>query len=343
MLFLFGIMLSILSFGLYIGVRVVAVRHRAFRENLKQVSVFGDFLHIITWGPNEVVVMMRNKAIQPSSQRVGKRRSKNGGSKLISPFWGHEVFARMFLSRIETIVDLNDLLSYDKIRVNLNVRINWKVINVDAVIEEFCVGNSDYPESQGEDILNRAGDFLSIKAEKTVRGLVSKKSVALPALAKMNKSLEILDNKLTGIQVRFPLDANNPFEPDIDDILKINLEGVANEYGISIDEVILGEKLPQNIQSAIEATWQSSLLPVTIVHEAIAKEIEFRTMENLMGTDATTVNELLKNFHGAPILGHLPFINALLEMLYPNLHGSQGEDTKIKILKRNDYDGSSNS
>ncbi len=333
----FAIALLILALVLCIRLRIVIVRQCAFREGLNHVSVFGNFFHIITWEPNEWVVIMHNKEIQPSTLQKGEKGSKRGGFKIISPFWGHEVFARIFLARAETVFDLNNLLSFDKIRVNLRVMICWKVMNIDTMIEEFCQSHSRAPEMRGKDIIDAAGDFLCIKAERVLRSLVSKKSVALPVLAKMNKSLEMLENKQTGIQVRFPFDANNPFDLDIDEILKINLEQTALKCGIKVEEIILEVSLPPDIHTAIEETWQSSLLPVSTVHEAIAREIDFRSMENLMGIDATTVNELLKNFQGASILGQLPFMDALMEKLFPGSGGKQENGTGVKILKKGEY------
>jgi hypothetical protein len=268
----------------------------------------------------------------------GKGSAKFGGSKLIFPLLGQEVFARVQLSRNEIVFDLNNLLTYETIRVNLIVVIYWRVGDLDTLVSEFCPNNSGDPDSQGEEIVWKAGDFLKITTGRMLRSLVAKKSISIPALAKMSKSLERSGNKQNGIQVRIPFEEKGALDLDINEILRLNLERVADEYGIKIEEIVLDFSLPQEIHAAIEETWQSSLLPVASAHEALAKEIKIRSLAGLIGIEATTMNELWKNFRGASLLGQIPFIDFLEKRTPESANDERGDDSRIRIRKRGDED-----
>lgn len=322
--FFFFIFVCILFFAAYIGVMIVLLPRLAFRDNVIQVSVFGDFLHIITWELNEGVVLLRNKKLQPSTHHSGVGATKSGGYKFISPFLGHEVFARVPLSPIETKIEINNILTIDRIRVSIHGILYWGIKDLDTVVDKLCPSYSDEPITRGQEIIFSAEDLLKVNAEKIVRRVAAKKSLAPPAIARLIISLEASYAQQTGIQLSVPSDLSNPL--DLDEILEKNLAEAACELGIKLEYVVSEIRLPQAINEAIEQLWRASLLPVTAIHEARAKAIAIKAMESLIGMDATITDLLLKNLQGMAVF-QIPIPDILKGKWPPNLDSSHDDDS----------------
>lgn len=310
MMLMFILTLTTLLAGLLIGFRITCQRQQAFRNNLKEVSIFGDFMQVITWEPNEGVVMMRNNEIQPVQFKRGQRKTRAGGARLISPWLGQLVYARLPLSRNKTVFELKNLLSFETIQLEFRVSLDWQVEDLDQFVEHHSPGPMRNPRQRGQAMIDRAEALLKDKTERILRDLVAQQSVSIPALAKMDWSLEKPDTQLTNIRLRVQHDAREKLK--IDDQLHHELELMTVEHGIRIlDRVLVELRLPAEIAAAIEKVWKSSLLPATSAHQALAREIEIRSLANLIGVDFAAINELLKNFRGASFLGPLPILELI--------------------------------
>jgi membrane protease subunit (stomatin/prohibitin family) len=76
------------------------------------------------------------------------------------------------------------------------------------------------------------------------------------------------------------------------------------EYGLEVKRIELQEvSLPEEMQKAVEETRSSMLLPVRKAQEARADQIELQARVDVLGIEAVSVNEAMKNLQGANIFG----------------------------------------
>lgn len=328
------IVLGFLSLMIWIKYRIA--KWHVMSRRVREAAVFQNLIHVVAWDPKEALVLIKQLAISPAYVNRKNGVARRGGVKIIYPVLGQSVYARINLGRKETMVELCNLLSLDKVRVTVNATIIWQVQDVDKVVEEFNILVCDDPASQGQEIIDNAGYFLNLHSTKIIRGLIAANKITLPALIMIRESSRQAaeDGKTTDIRDGF----YNNFGPE-DDFgitLRIKLSALAERYGIGIDMVNLQIGFPEGIHQAIEEVWQSTIQPVANVYQSLSKEIDFRSTEKLIGSEAATIRELLRSIPGTALFGKVPLLDEYLDRLYSKRSMNGNGDTGIKILKRGD-------
>ncbi len=319
-----------------IWVRYLIACHLVMKRKVKQVAVFGDLMHVVGWDPKEALILMRNLEIRPPRARKRNGGEKRGGTRVIFPLFGQSVFARISLARVETFFELNDLLSLDKVRVNVRATILWKIQNVDAAVNAFFETMRDDPVSQGRDILSNAGYFLHFRSTMIIRNIMSTRKITLPALIKIRESRYQPGEAEQAIEIRDAFYDDTHLDEDSGAILRIRLTRLAENCGLGIEAVTLQIGFPEGVHEALEDVWQASVQPVADVYQSLSKEIDFRSTERLIGTEAAIIRELLRSISGKALFGKLPLIDEYIEKLHSSDSDGKKRGPGIKILRRGD-------
>jgi regulator of protease activity HflC (stomatin/prohibitin superfamily) len=287
--------------ALIVVVQISLARYHAIRDRQDNVAMFGGAVRLLSWEPNEGLVLLRYKRV--SDVIVGD----GGGMRFIYPFRGEELRARIPLTlRLITWND-TDILTRESIQVMLKVAVWWRVADLKKYV--FTIDTRVNVDNSRLEMgpLGAAEEWLQTLTESSIRTLVSQISVALLVSAKPTSYLHVDSHCTT--ESSTARGASQVLAHD----LQIDLENKAQDYGIEVQRVEIQEiGLSDEIQAAIDRVWKASLLPAQTEQEAKARQIELQAVANVLGVDTVALNEIMKNFQGASFMGVPAFFETLM-------------------------------
>ena len=317
--------------------RIEFAKGAAIRAGKKEVPMFWGQLRLLLWEPNEGLVILKNKQISQVIPAGDVPLDSQGGMKVIYPFNGEELRARIPLAlRMMTWKDPN-ALTRESIQVSVEVSIWWKVRDLSAYVFNINRGVHVEQTRQELGLVEAAEAWLKTLTESTLRTLVSQASVAFIVSSKATSYLQVANRPDLSAP---PTSASKAGAPEagtpeaIADHLRQELSLKVKEYGIDIQRVeIQAVSLAKEIQDAIDRVWQASLLPARTEHEARAKAIELKAIADVIGINATAMNELLKNFQGSNFYGPVPFLDNIFDGLGKSPDGNNiaGDSNKPQL------------
>ncbi len=293
--------------------RIYYVSWKAMRLNVDQLPVFGPLIQLIFWQPNESVVLWKNGRIEFVEEST-EGSFNHGGSRLIYPLMGQEVFARFPLTIRTSGFQLKNLSTQEGIPLEARGQLTWEVEDPPTLVAYLCSGRGQSPIAMGDDVLARVERLLILQAEKAIRRFFSKRGFASSPQSRKVVLGEMKEAQ-SGIQIHYPASVDSLFA--IDDRLVQEMDRAVIEYGIRVVDVFWEIVLPKEIQAAFQELWASSLLPVTSAHEALALEVRLKALADVIGIEAAILKELLESYQGTLVIGHPPLYEALRESFAP--------------------------
>jgi regulator of protease activity HflC (stomatin/prohibitin superfamily) len=309
--------LGVIIVFIVIAVAVVVIKmgsakYFAIRDRKTEVVLFGGFVKLVLWEMNEGLVFLRNKAISDVINQ------SSGGTRFIFPARGEELRARIPLNTHMVQWEDANILTRESIRVRMKVALWWRVADLRKYVfqidQSIHVGNTHAEVS----LLESAETWLKTITESTLRTIVSQLSVAFLVSSKATSYLHVehKHDQNPGSQ------AVEVLAPDsMADELQKTLARKMADYGVTIQRIEIQEiSLSPEIQLAIDKVWQASLLPAQTEQEAKARQIELQAVANVLGVEATALNEIMKNFQGSNFFGMPQFLESLFSKanLKPN-------------------------
>lgn len=299
-----GISLLFLVIFLLWGVIPASLaKYRAIRYHKSEMNIFGGWLKLILWQPNEGIVVLRNKSVHFIDQ-LGK-----GGTKLIFPIRGDEVRARIPLAiRFITWQD-EKVLTRESLQAMVKVVVWWRVTDIVSYV--FEIHRSINVEGNQEDIglLQSSEAWLMAITESTIRILISRASVAQLISADAPHYLRGEKGDAAGTTDDEGTSTN---AETIAFQLHAELSKKVSGYGISINRVEIQEvHVSAEVQEAINRVRLAFLKPVQSQQEAKARQIELEASARVLGTDAVALIEILKSIKGTSFNWPPPFLQSL--------------------------------
>ncbi len=307
MIVLVGVFLLII----YVLSKIYLSRYYALKNNKKEVSLFGGIMKLILWETNEGLIFLRNKVV---SEIIC---NSAGGTKFIFPLRGDELRARVPLTlRLLTWQD-EKILTRESIQVRMKVALWWQVTNLKPYVfnidQNVHVGNTHNNIGSVES----AEMWLKTMTESTLRTIVSDLSVAFLVSSKATSYLHVEQKHNHSVG---QTTANEILRSEsMADDLRATLAAKTADYGITIQRIEIQEiGLSPEIQTAIDKVWKSTLLPAQTEQEAKARKIELQAVSDVLGVEATRLNEVMRNFHGTSFYGMPQFLESLFNNLANN-------------------------
>jgi len=298
------VVLSILIAAAIVFMKMGSARYFAIRDRKKEVTLFGGLVKLILWEMNEGLVFLRNKAITDVIY------DSSGGTRFIFPMRGEELRARVPLNTHMVQWEDANILTRESIRVRMKVALWWKVSNLKNYV--FQIDQSVHINNTHSDVslLESAEVWLKTITESTLRTIVSQLSVAFLVSSRATSYLHI---EHTHDKTLPPSQSVDVLAPEsMADELHQTLARKMSDYGVTIQRIEIQEiSLSPEIQEAIDKVWKASLLPAQTEQEARARQIELQAVANVLGVEATALNEIMKNFQGSNFWGMPQFLESL--------------------------------
>lgn len=318
---------------------VLRARNRAFREHRPEIDLFGGFVKLILWDPNEGILLLKNKKID----FIDDDPRDSGGVRFIYPMLGHEVGLRVPLT--VQPVEFNDEAVYTRDSVPLSMRVTlwWRIRDLKAyylsVSQEFHgLDERGRGTTQGEGDATRrvaaasarsqlqaAERWVTMSAEEETRAFVSTISTSLLVAEQIMSQLPAAaagpgeyqqantwsdgaagqDDKLSMYQTATNLLAERLLP-------RINEKLVPK--GIEVDRVSLQEvRLPLEIhQKAIDASkaWYAVLEAQRTGRGEAAR---LQELAGVIGAETVGKSEMLKNLQGMTLYQLPQFLDDLFQ------------------------------
>lgn len=288
---------------------ILSARFRAIRDRQRELTLFGGYVKLILWEPNEGLVLLKNKQLSEIIE------TGEGGTKFIFPIRGDEVRARFPLTlRMVTWEDHN-ILTRESIQVRMKVAAWWRATSLKNFV--FTIDSGIHTEKLHQDagLLEAAEQWLKTITESTLRTLVSHSSIALLVSSRATGYLHVASETLhqagdaaarshsetaTGISIALQADLNNKL----------------SDYGIAIQRVEIQEiTFSKEIQGAIDRVWKAALLPAQTEQEARARQIALEAEVKVLGADAVALAEIMKNFQGGSFFGMPAALDSMMSRI----------------------------
>ncbi len=292
-------------------------KYRAIKEGKSEVSFCFGWIKLVLWRPNEGIVILRDKKIFFISQKG------NGGSKVIYPFFGDEVFERVPMSIQYLTWEDDNVLTRESIQVYMKVAVWWRVSSIRAYVFEIGRLISEGDEHLLRKPIECAETWLKSMTEGTLRRLVAQSSIgqiisSTPASYLHmehgfngnngsngsghhlihDRSMDLTAAENLGVQLQNELD--NKFA----------------SYGVQINRTEIQEiRFSPKIQDAINEVWLAALKPAKSEFEATATRNRLRGAADVLGVDAMAMERILKAFRGVNFMMTPYFIRDLFSLI----------------------------
>jgi len=281
----------------WLAAYIFLARFRAIRDRQRELTLFGGFVKLVLWEPNEGVVLLRNKQLSEIIE------TGQGGTKFIFPIRGDEVRARFPLTlRMVTWEDQN-ILTRESIQVRMKVAAWWRATSLKNFV--FTIDSGIHTEKIHQDVglLEAAEQWLKTITESTLRTLVSHSSIALLVSSRATGYLHVASATMHQdgeVSAR----SQSETATGISIALQADLNSKLSDYGIAIQRVEIQEiTFSKEIQAAIDRVWKAALLPAQTEQEARARQIALEAEVKVLGADAVALAEIMKNFQGGTFFG----------------------------------------
>lgn len=313
--------LIFLFIAVMISLPFLLARYHAVKYHKNEVSLLGGLVKLILWQPNEGIIILRNKKI------IFEDKEGRGGTKFIYPIQGDELRARVPLTIKMLTWEDDKILTRESLQIHMKVVIWWNV--ADIIKYTFDIDESVHLNERRKEIasLDSSESWLMALTESTIRILASRASATQLVTAVTAGYLNVhhqdgQDNGDNG--------AIQSISETIAKELHTELNQKVSSYGININRLeIQAIRLSNEVQEAINKVWLSFLKPVQSEQEAKARQIELETTAKVLGTDTTSLIEILKNVKlPNTYMQRIPFVQTVFDQV----------DAKAKDidLKKND-------
>jgi len=283
-------------------------RYTAVRYRKSELDLFGGWVKLILWQPNEGVIVLRNKRVHFSDM------SGRGGIKNIFPIKGDELRARVPLSIRFLTWENDNVLTRESLQVHMKVVVWWRVSDIAKYIFDIDRSIHEGEEHVDIGIVESSEAWLKAITESTIRVLVSRASIAQLISAAATKYLQV-DHHSDDVKLS-DNESVSAIAETVANKLHEELDRKVSGYGISINRVEIQEIRPSlEVQEAINKVWIAFLKPVQTEQEARARQIELEAEAKVLGTDGVTLNEILKNFRNTDFYFIPPFLQSLFGMV----------------------------
>lgn len=292
----------------YLAVQLLAAKHRALAG--KPTRILFGLGQLILWEKNEGLILLRDKRV---SELIDGTKA-GGGLRIIYPVLGEELRARVPLSLQLTWFRDERVLTRESVLLTVKVAVWWKVVN----IEDYFYKVSAAVQSLGDELplaepidsapvsspspLGSAEVWVRTLAESCLRTLVSETSTAQIVSQRAAGYLHIEKDHPEPPRTvgTLPADEGKHLIPATPDIIAARihemLRAKVRDYGLEVERVEVQEvQLPAGIQEAVDAVWIASTLPAKSEQEARARQIQLQAVAQVVGVEATAVNEIVKN------------------------------------------------
>jgi regulator of protease activity HflC (stomatin/prohibitin superfamily) len=319
------ISLVVLLLLIVVAIPFVFVRYTAVKYRKSEVSLLGGWIKFILWEPNEGIIILKNKLIKHKDQ-LGK-----GGTKFIFPIMGEELYARVPLTiRMLTWED-DRLLTRESLQIHMKVVIWWNVSDMEKFV--FDIDESTHLNEKRKEIgsLSSSESWLLALTESTIRVLASRASATQLVTSVTARYLDVHHKEG---QSSLENDAVQTISETIAHQLHGELNDKVNVYGININRIeIQAIRLSNEVQEAINKVWLSFLKPVQSEQESKARQIELEGVAKVLGTDTTSLIEIMKNMKTPDIYTQQqPFIQTVFNTIDSKAQGLQSKPDNQKHL-----------
>lgn len=280
------------------------------KKNLDVIPLFWGLVKIVYWGPEEGVIITRNKKLNFTSNNVIGH--EYGGQKTIFPCFGDRLEARLKLgSEILRWNDNHRTLTKDGLRVRICIAIRWKISQPRdyyySMNRHFNRKRINNPYSH-EELKQMADHWLRTEIEGTLRRLVRELTVA-KLISFTSEAMEADSHRI----------ANREHGDRLKSALKTEFESSLKDYGINIIEVEIQDiQFESEIQDGFNKLKRAYLAESESEHIGRAKLAELEPLLATLGTDAVTLIEAMKNMNGSMLMGNIPHLQNLFGMSMVN-------------------------
>jgi regulator of protease activity HflC (stomatin/prohibitin superfamily) len=284
----------------FVLLRIGYGRYKGIRESLNEYNLFLGLIQYIFWYPNEGIVILRNKRINEIIMGNG------GGTKLIFPIFGDEMFIRIPITMHLLNWQAVSLLTRESITVQVKIAMWWNVSDLYKYVFEIETDKQKMP-SHVENLRTSSEAWIIALTESCLRNMISKLSVALLVSSKASNYLNV--NIING-------DTVENKEDIVFSDLGYEITTKASPFGIKIIRFELQDiSLAEDIQDSINNVWKSFLLPIQTEQESSARQLELANLSKVLGVNTVSINEVLKNFQGSSFFSVPAFIESLFNKI----------------------------
>ncbi len=297
---------AILLFAVSLAIPFIFARYNAVKYNKSEVQLLGGWVKLILWQPNEGIIILRNKKV------IYEDKEGCGGTKFIFPIQGDELRARIPLTIKMLTWEDDKILTRESLQIHMKVVIWWNVS--DIIKFTFDIDESVHLKEKRKEIasLDSSESWLMALTESTIRVLASRASATQLVTSVTAGYLNVHHQDGQA-------DSDNAAIQTISETIAKELHAELNQkvspYGININHLeIQAIRLSNEVQEAINKVWLSFLKPVQSEQEAKARQIELEATARVLGTDTTSLIEVLKNVKlPNTYLQQVPFVQTIFD------------------------------